>query len=76
MTEESLRKEATNTIQWKCTPMIDRPIFVHGYIIGAKSREERIEKYLVKNVELQEEIIRLKSELEKFKVKKKVEEVE
>jgi len=43
MTEESLRKEATNTIQWKCTSMIDRPIFVNGYITGALPREESLE---------------------------------
>lgn len=42
MTEE-LRKEATTTVQWECTPMIDRPTFINGYITGAEPREKRIE---------------------------------
>ena len=42
MTEEELRKEATSTVEWKCTPMIDRPTFINGYITSAKPREKRI----------------------------------
>lgn len=41
MTEE-LRKEATTTVQWECTPMIDRPTFINGYITGAEPREKRV----------------------------------
>lgn len=44
MTEEELRKEATSTVEWECTPILDRPLFVHAYITGAKSREKQIEK--------------------------------
>ena len=36
MTREELRKEATMTVEWECTPMIDRPLFVHAYITGAE----------------------------------------
>lgn len=42
MTKEELRKEATFTIEWESTPMIDRPLFVHAYITGALPREKRI----------------------------------
>lgn len=42
MTREELRKEATMTVEWECTPMIDRPLFVHAYITGAEPREKRI----------------------------------
>ena len=42
MTKEELRKEATITVEWECTPMIDRPLFVHAYITGAEPREKRI----------------------------------
>lgn len=44
MTEEELRKEATSTIEWENVPMIDRPLFVHGYITGAKPREKQIQE--------------------------------
>lgn len=44
MNEEELRKEATSTVEWESTPMINRPLFVHAYITGAKPREEQIEK--------------------------------
>ena len=42
MTKEELRKEATMTVEWECTPMIDRPLFVHAYITGEEPREKRI----------------------------------
>lgn len=42
MIEEELRKEATTTVEWECTPMIDRPTFVNGYVTGSKPREQRI----------------------------------
>lgn len=48
MIKEELSKEATTTVQWECTPMIDRPTFINGYITGAEPREKRI-------AELQEE---------------------
>lgn len=44
MTEEELRKEATSTVEWENTPMIDRPLFIHGYITGSEPREKQIEK--------------------------------
>lgn len=42
MNEEELRKEATATVEWESTPIIDRPLFVHAYITGAEPREKRI----------------------------------
>ena len=42
MTKDELRKEATTTVEWECTPMIDRPTFVNGYIVGAEPRENEI----------------------------------
>lgn len=42
MTKEELRKEATTTVEWECTPMIGRPIFINGYITSAEPREKRI----------------------------------
>lgn len=44
ITEEELIKEATSTTAWGCITMIDRPLFVRGYIMGAKPREKRIEE--------------------------------
>ena len=55
MTKEELEKEATSTIEWESTPMIDRPLFVHAYITGAEPREKRIK-------ELEKEIAELKGE--------------
>lgn len=42
MTREELRKEATMTVEWEYTLMIERPIFINGYITGAEPREKRI----------------------------------
>ena len=81
MTEEELIKEATSKSAWRCIPMIDRPLFVRGYIMGAEPREERIEelegqcsildKSLVtstkNNIERQEIIDELKKQLTKAK---------
>ena len=53
MTEE-LRKEATTTVQWECTPMIDRHTFMNGYITEAESREKRI-------IELEQQIEKMKN---------------
>ena len=52
MTKDELRKEATFTIEWESTPMIDRPLFVHAYITGALPREKRIEELEKENAEL------------------------
>ena len=56
MTKEELRKEATMTVEWECTPMIDRPLFVHAYITGAEPREKRIAELEKENAELQEKL--------------------
>jgi hypothetical protein len=53
MTEEEFRKEATTTVQWECTPMIDRPTFINGYITGAEPREKQI-------IELEAQIEKMK----------------
>lgn len=50
MNEEELRKEATATVEWECTPMIDRPTFINGYIVGAKPREKQIAKLKEENI--------------------------
>ena len=55
MTKKELEKEATSTIEWESTSMIDRPLFVHAYITGAEPREKRIK-------ELEKEIAELKGE--------------
>ena len=47
MTKEELRKEATSTVAWESTQMIDRPLFVHAYIMGAEPRENAL-----KNLEI------------------------
>lgn len=60
MNEEELRKEATSTIEWESTPMIDRPLFIHAYITSAKPREKCIEEQKVT-------IEKLKKENELFK---------
>lgn len=52
MTKEELRKEATTTVEWECTPMIDRPIFINGYITSAGPREKRIAELEKENAEL------------------------
>ena len=59
MTREELRKEATMTVEWECTLMVDRPLFVHAYITGAEPREKRI-------AELEKEIAELKAKIEKM----------
>lgn len=53
---EELRKEATTTVQWECTPMVDRPTFINGYITGAEPREKHIADLEKLNKELQEEL--------------------
>lgn len=52
MTEEDLRKQATSTVEWENTPILDRPLFVHAYITGAKPRENRIEELEKENAQL------------------------
>ena len=51
MTDEELRKESTCTVQWECTPVLDRPTFVNGYITGSKPREEHIASLEKENAE-------------------------
>ena len=57
MTREELRKEATMTVEWECTLMIDRPLFVHTYITGAEPREKRIAELEKENAELKEQCL-------------------
>ena len=57
MTEEDLRKQANSTIEWENTSVLDRPLFVHAYITGAKSRENRIEELEKENAELKEQCL-------------------
>lgn len=56
MTKDELRKEATTTVEWEYTPMIDRPTFINGYIVGAEPREEQIAKLKEENTELRDEV--------------------
>ena len=74
MTEE-LRKEATATVEWECTPMIDRPTFINGYITGAEPREkqiqidaEQIRALQKQNGELTDKIRELEEQIEKMKL--------
>ena len=56
MTEEELRKQATSTVEWENTPLLDRPQFVHAYTVGVKSAEIRIEKLEKENAKLKEQL--------------------
>lgn len=56
MTKEELRKEATTTVEWECTPMIERPIFINEYITSAEPREKRIAELEKENAELKEKL--------------------
>lgn len=38
MSDDELIKEATGTLEWEVIPLIDRPLFVRGYITGAKAK--------------------------------------
>ena len=74
-TKDELRKEATLTVEWESTPMIDRPLFVQAYIIGAEPREKRIAELeaqilgFEKEFDLQNKRIdKLKDELKKIRV--------
>ena len=60
MTEEDLRKQATSTVEWENTPVLDRPLFVHAYITGAKPRENRIEELEKENAELEKQLTKAK----------------
>lgn len=66
MTGEELRKESTYTVQWECTPVLDRPTFVNGYITGSKPREEHIASLEKENAELKEALIKAKEVIKKF----------
>ena len=66
MTDEELRKESTCTVQWECTPVLDRPTFVNGYITGSKPREEHIASLEKENAELKEALIKAKEVIKKF----------
>lgn len=55
MTDDELRKEATYTVEWESTPMIDRPLFVHAYITGAKPREKRISELEKENARMKKD---------------------
>ena len=52
MDDEELIKEATRTPEWKLIQMIDRPLFVQGYVTGAKAKlsELDIAKHLLNQV--------------------------
>lgn len=63
MTEEELIKEATSTTAWGCITMIDRPLFVRGYIMGAEPREKRI-------VELEKENAEFEAQIEKNNIER------
>ena len=69
MTEEELREEATSTVEWECTPMIDRPLFVFAYVKGALLREKQIAELEKENAELKEKVgkyqIKMFDEIEK-----------
>mgnify|MGYP003288338711 CR=1 FL=1 len=59
MTEEELIKEATSTTTWRHISMIDRPLYVRGYIVGAEPRERRIDELETQIKELHQKIIYL-----------------
>ena len=57
MTKEELRKEATSTVAWECTQIINRPLFVQAYTMGAEPREKRIEELKKENFVMERIII-------------------
>ena len=60
MTIEELREEATSTVEWESTPMIDRPLFVWAYTKGAEPREKRIAEAKAIKEELEAQIEKMK----------------
>ena len=52
MNEDELIKEATELPEWWALSMIDRPLFVRGYITGAEAKlsELDIAKHLLNRV--------------------------
>lgn len=69
-----MKKETTTTVECKCTPMIDRPTFIDGYVTSDKSIENQLTKAieLLNDVLLMAKVERLKGryetvdEIEKF----------
>ena len=72
MDDDELIKEATETPEWKVIPLIDRPLFVRGYITGAKAKlsELDIAKHLLNQVVVNywddEEMYALQTDIRQF----------
>lgn len=57
-----MNKETTTIVKCKCTPMIDRPTFIDGYVTSDKS----IENQLTKTIELLNDVL-LMAKVERLK---------
>lgn len=67
-TDDALRIEATNSPNWQLINMVDRPIYVQGYVDGASSKNDQIET-LLQNLEDTEIINKsLKDKLDENKI--------
>lgn len=70
--DDELIKEATGTPEWEVISLIDRPLFVRGYITGAKAKlsELDIAKHLlnqvVRNYWDEEEMYSLQIDIREF----------
>jgi hypothetical protein len=72
MSDDKLIKEATETPEWEAISLIDRPLFVRGYITGAKAKlsELDVAKHLlnevVRNYWDEEEMYSLQIDIKEF----------
>ena len=63
MSDEELIKEATETPEWEVISLIDRPLFVRGYITGAKAKLSELDSQYKDLCEATKLIMWLKNEL-------------
>ena len=72
MSDDELIKEVTGTPEWEAIPLIDRPLFVRGYVTGAKAKlsELDIAKHLLNQVVVNywddEEMYMLQTDIRQF----------
>lgn len=63
MSEDELIKEATETPEWRAIPLIDRPLFVRGYVTGVKAKLSELNNLYKDLYEATKLIIWLRDEL-------------
>ncbi len=77
MSDDELIKEATETSAWEVIPLIDRPLFVRGYITGAKAKLFEFEQTKLQNAICEESLKKeneqkVKDDAEKYSYSKAV----